>query len=263
MTFTHPRWKWVVLAAVAAGTLAATLWMRPLHQDPAYHDFADSRPLLGIPHALNVLSNLPFLVVGVWGLCNIFASGGSRFDAPWERWPWAVFMGGIVLTGLGSSYYHAAPRNDTLFWDRLPMTIGFSSILGIAFIERADARWGRRLFVPLVALGIASLVYGQSSDLRFYLLLQTWAIVLVGMMIVLFRTRYAGTREFVAALLLYAAAKLLEVADLPIYRLGGIVSGHTLKHLVAAVAAWRLAVMLRKRPALGAKSDDAARTAGA
>src|SRR6185295_18975177 len=175
----------VVLAAVAAGTLAATLSMRPLHQDPAYHDFADSRPFLGIPHALNVLSNLPFFVVGVWGLCNIFASGASRFDASWERWPWAVFMGCIVLTGLGSSYYHAGPRNDTLFWDRLPMTIGFSSILGIAFIERADARWGRRLFIPLVVLGIASLVYGQSTDLRFYLLLQTWAIVLVGMMIVL------------------------------------------------------------------------------
>lgn len=263
MAFAHPRWKWFLLAAVAAGTLIATLCLRPLHQDPAYHDFADQRALLGLPNALNVLSNLPFLVVGVWGLCNIFRDRGARFDERWERWPWTVLMAGIVLTGFGSSYYHYGPRNDTLFWDRLPMTLGFSSILGIAFIERAHARAGRLLFAPLVALGIASLVYGQSTDLRFYVLLQTWAVLLVALMLVLFRSRYAGTREFFAALLLYGAAKIFEVEDRPIFRAGELVSGHTLKHLTAALGAGCLVLMLRRRPALGSKSDDAARTPGA
>jgi hypothetical protein len=263
MTDARPLWKWVVLAVATAATLGATLCFRPIHQDPSYHDFADQRALLGIPHALDVLSNLPFLVVGVWGLCNIFASRPARFDAAWERWPWALFMAGVFLTGLGSSYYHYDPRNDTLFWDRLPMTLGFSAFLGIAFIERADARWGARLFAPIVVLGVASLLYGQSTDLRFYFLLQGWAVLLVALLALLFPSRYTGTRELVAALVLYGAAKLFETLDVRIFGIGGIVSGHTLKHLAAGVGAWRLAVMLRKRRPAGAKSDDGPRTAGA
>jgi hypothetical protein len=263
MTKARPLWKWVVLGGAVAATLGATLCLRPIHQDPSYHDFADQRELLSIPHALDVLSNLPFLVVGVWGLCNIFGSRPARFDEAWERWPWALFMTGVVLTGLGSSYYHYGPRNETLFWDRLPMTLGFSAFLGIALIERVNGRWGARLFGPIVVLGVASLVYGQSTDLRFYFLLQVWAVLLVALLALLFPSRYTGTRELVAALALYGAAKLFETWDLRIFRMGGIVSGHTLKHLAAGAGAWRLAIMLRDRRGAEAKSDDGPRTAGA
>ena len=46
---------------------------------------------------------------------------------------------------------------------------------------------------------------------------------------------------------LYGAAKVLESADGLVFRVTGFVSGHTLKHLVAALAGAALIVMLQVR----------------
>jgi len=50
----------------------------------------------------------------------------------------------------------------------------------------------------------------------------------------------------VAGLIAYAVAKGFELADRPIFALGEIVSGHTLKHLVAAIALAFLAAMVKR-----------------
>ena len=241
----------VVLAAFAGISLAGSLCIAPLRQDPAYHIFADQRTILRCPHALNVISNLPFVVVGGLGLYQL------RRPEARARGPWIVFMASILLTGFGSAYYHVAPSDATLFWDRLPMALGFSSILAILIRERVDGRWGRRLFLPLLAAGVASLLYGHPNDLRFYGLLQFWAVGLSALILVLFPSSEPGTGRMVAALALYAAAKLFEVFDLPIYRLGHVVSGHTLKHLAAALGAWQFVRLIQERRPEEAKSVDA------
>ena len=116
----------VVVVAVF-GAVAAVLAGPAVPQPLAYHNMADQRSWLGIPNALNVLSNLPFAVVGVMGLAAIFGSDVDRrvpFHDSWERWPYAALFAGVVLTTVGSSYYHLAPDNARLVWDRLPMTVG-------------------------------------------------------------------------------------------------------------------------------------------
>lgn len=237
-----------LLWLVATGSLAAVLTVPPIAQDPGYHHFADQRPLLGLAHGFDVLSNLPFLVVGLWGLYNIFYANRENFETSAERRPWALLQAAVALTAFGSGYYHFNPTHASLFWDRLPMAIGFSAFLGITVAERIDRTWGGRLVLPLVGAGIASLVYGHPNDLRFYGLLQGWAIVLTGLMLALFPSRYDRTRDVILALFFYAGAKVLELGDVPIFQAsGGRVSGHTLKHLAAAAGAACLAWHVGRR----------------
>jgi hypothetical protein len=225
------------LGTLAAGSLAAALLLRPIPQNPAYHQFADARTFLELPNFLNVASNLPFLVAGLYGLYNALRKQDTGFLAAWVRWPWVALMASIFLTGFGSSYYHWAPADATLFWDRLPMATAFAAVLGITLIERVDLDWGKRLWAPLLIAGAGSLLYWRwIGDLRFYGLLQGWAIVLVPLMLILYPARYSRTRDWFLGLSFYALAKILEHADASVYRLGGLVSGHTLKHLSAGLA---------------------------
>jgi len=225
-------------------------------QSLAYHLMADQRSLVGIPNWLNVISNLPFAVVGWFGLAVTFDRGLNRtspFSDSWERWPYAALFAGVMLTSVGSSYYHLAPDNARLVWDRLPMAVGFMGLLTALLAERVSLTVARWLFAPLLSAGAASVAYWYWTelqgvgDLRFYFLVQFGSLLLVSLILLLYPARYPGTKYLVAALAMYAAAKGFEVADQPIFRLGEIVSGHTLKHLVAAGGVACLVGMLRAR----------------
>src|SRR5262245_37826404 len=142
-----PRWKTTLVAVLALGSLAGAFFLKPYPQDPDYHRFADQRTFLSIPHFLNVVSNLPFLVSGLFGIWAVMSKPASEYLAGWLRVPWLALTVGIFLTGFGSSYYHWNPSDDTLFWDRLPMAIGFGAMLGIIAAERIDVgTWGERLW---------------------------------------------------------------------------------------------------------------------
>src|SRR5688572_15108315 len=145
------------LAGALLAILVALLFTPPIPQDPTYHQFADQRTLVGVPHALNVLSNLPFALVGVAGLLTTFHRW-TRFRFPWERWPYAALFAGVALTAVGSSHYHLAPDSARLVWDRLPMTIGFMGFLTATIAERISVRAAWTLFVPLLAFGAASVM---------------------------------------------------------------------------------------------------------
>jgi hypothetical protein len=236
----------VLLLLVAAATVAVAL-LPPIPQPPDYHDFADQRTLWGVPHALNVLSNVPFVLVGVGGLlaCR------RRSD---ERDLSAVFFAGIVLTGFGSGWYHLAPDNERLVWDRLPMTLGFMGLLAATIGERASLAWGRRLLVPLLLAGLASVewwIRGErvgAGDLRPYVLVQFLSLIVITYLLALYPRKYSHPHLLWLGLAGYAAAKLCESLDAPIYAAtGDIVSGHTLKHLVAAAGIACLARMLTVR----------------
>jgi hypothetical protein len=220
-------------------SLAALLPLPPLLQDQSYHQFADQRELFGIPNFWNVVSNLPFIAVGALGLLWV------RRDAIT-----IVLFTGLFLTGFGSSYYHLNPNDDTLFWDRLPMTLCFAAILAAVVEERVDARAGRILLRPMVAIGIFSLLLWRwTDDLRLYAWAQFFPFLTLVLILRLFPPKYTGAFYWVIAAALYALAKLLEFLDEKIYSVGSIVSGHTLKHLAAAAAGFAiLRLFLTRRP---------------
>jgi hypothetical protein len=259
MTMRH-----AILAAVAAASVVAVMSRPPIAQDQAYHLMADRRPLLGIPNALNVLSNIPFAVAGVLGLLAVFSPppGARPFTVPWERWPYAALFAGTALTTAGSAYYHFAPDNARLVWDRLPMTVGFMGLLTAVVAERSSVALARRLFVPLLAFGAGSVGYWYWSelrgagDLRPYALAQFGSLVVVVSLLVLYDARYSGTRYLFAGVGAYVAAKGFEMADHTIFSFGQVVSGHSLKHVAAAVGVGCVVAMLQMRAPFSRSAPD-------
>ena len=120
-----------ILGTLTLGAVAIVLLLPRIPQDPAYNNFADQRAILGIPNGLNVLSNAAFVFVGVLGLTFLFRKRGSGiarlFIVSEERWPYAAFFAGVTLIAAGSAYYHLAPGNDRLAWDRLPIAFALTS----------------------------------------------------------------------------------------------------------------------------------------
>ncbi|MCZ7566590.1 MAG: hypothetical protein M5U08_24595 [Burkholderiales bacterium] len=250
----------IVLASAAALALVAAL-APPLAQPEAYHAFADRRAFLGVANALDVASNLAFLVVGALGLRFVLAGarpdGVRAFQDPAERWAWGVAFAAAALTFLGSAYYHLAPDSPRLAWDRLPIAITLMGIVAAVVSERVGAQAGARLLAPLCLLGAASVWYwrwsagGGAENLNPYAAVQFGGLLLVLLLCALFPSRYTRGGDIVGAAILYAAAKVAEHLDGAIFAAtGGIVSGHTLKHLLAAAAMlWLLRMLRMRRPA--------------
>jgi hypothetical protein len=152
-----------------------------------------------------------------------------------------VLFLGIFLTGFGSSYYHWNPNDDTLFWDRLPMTLFFMAILAAAIEERVNARAGAVLLWPLLAVGVFSLLLWRwTDDLRLYFWGQFFPCLALPLLFLLYPPKYTGQFYWIIAAALYALAKLLEFSDRAVYSVGSILSGHTLKHLAAAAACFAI-----------------------
>jgi hypothetical protein len=243
-----------VFAVLAVVFLVA---VPPLRQDPTYHDFADQRPLLGIPHSLNVLSNVPFVVVGVLGVCYVLRPSIWRspagFAAAWERWAYLVLFAFVALTGIGSAYYHLQPNTATLYWDRLPMAVTFMTFFTLILADRVSPRVAPWLWLPLVIAGVLGTTHWHltelhgAGDLRLYILVQFLPLLMIPALLLAFPARYYRTADVFAILGWYVLAKLLEHLDLFVYRTNGAVSGHTLKHIVAALGALWILLILRRR----------------
>lgn len=230
-----------IFLGLAVLAIAGVFSLSAIAQDPAYHDFADKRSFLGIPNFGDVMGNLAFAVVGIAGLVRAHHRWPRHKGA--DFWLWAVFFGGVFLVAFGSGYYHLAPGNATLVWDRLPMTIAFMSLFSIVIRDRMHERWGLLLFPAFLLIGIGSVWYWDwteslgRGDLRPYALVQFYPVLAIILMIALFPPRHAGTAKYLFWTLgWYIAAKLLEHFDPQIFALTGhVVSGHTLKHVAAAV----------------------------
>jgi len=238
----------VVLGATAAVVTVACV-LPPIPQDPAYHRFADTRPFGSAPNGWAVLSNLPFLVVGLMGLRQVLAApvgASAPFVESRERWPYALFFAGVALTGVGSAYYHWAPDHARLVWDRLPMTIGFMALLAAVVAERVSVPAGITLLPALLLAGAGSVAYWYAGelrgagDLRPYALVQFAPAALIPLMLLLFPARYTCGGYLVGVIVIYGIAKLFELLDGAIFSVGHLLSGHTLKHLTAVLAAWWL-----------------------
>lgn len=236
-----------------AGVLAGLAWMLPpIPQPPGYHDFADRRACGGLPNCLNTASNALFALAGAAGLCL-----RGRFRDRREAWPYRLFFVGAMLIGFGSGYYHFDPGNARLLWDRLAMMLAFMAWLSAIVAERVGTRAGLRLLPLAVAAGLGSAVYwGWSEargmgDLRAYLLMQLYPGLFVPLLLRRYPPRYSGDRAILAVVGLYLLALLFDLGDRPVFALsGGLVSGHTIKHGVAAAAVAVVALHLRRRHAL-------------
>ncbi|MGH8480096.1 MAG: alkaline phytoceramidase [Gammaproteobacteria bacterium] len=250
------------LAAIGVLTLAVVFtlgFVPPIPQDPSYHAFADRRAWLGVPNFLDVASNALFLVVGALGVGSLW-QGRARFIHARERWPYLVLYAAIFFTGLGSAYYHLAPDNARLLWDRLPLAAGFAALLAAVIGERIDARAGLFWLVPLLMLAIGSVLYWDWSeragqgDLRPYGAVQFYSGALIALILVLYPSAYTRGRAPFVVLGLYALAKLCEWLDRPIFTALGV-GGHTLKHLLAGVAVFWLLRMLWLRAPLTSRPE--------
>ncbi len=249
-------WRgWALLMVTVA--CAATAFLLPgMPQPQDYHDFADSRGYLGIANFQNVVSNLPFLFAGAWGLLLVLR-GGGRFIESRERWPYGVFFLGALLTCFGSAYYHLAPGDQPLVWDRLPMTLGFAGLVSAALAERAHLGFGLRSIWLLIALGISSVTYWINYDNVIpYGVYQGWSILVIVLLMVCYpATRYDRGYLLVWAAVWYGLAKLLETFDQQVYELTGeAVSGHAIKHLLAALGVFAIVWQLRLRRPMQAAS---------
>jgi hypothetical protein len=243
-------WPFLALAIV----LGVTARLAPRADlPPSYHHFADQRIWLGIPHFGDVASNIAFLISGLWGLAFLSrkASLGQFTDAR-ERWPYVFVFLGLGLTAFGSAYYHVAPDNARLVWDRLPMTIVFMPLVAALIAERVNIKLGLWLLPVLIAIGVGSVIQWHFSeqrgagDLRFYAAVQLYALLAL-VAALLLPPRYSRGSDLLVVAGFYILAKVLEAADRQIFSLGNLLSGHTLKHLAAGAAGIWILRMLRKR----------------
>lgn len=234
------------------------LWHGPIAQLPDYHAFADVSVVYGIPHFADVVSNAGFALVALWAAFRLPRVCTHRSLV--NGWAgYRLFLIGLVLTAFGSAWYHLAPDNARLVWDRLPITLACGGLLaGVWGDVRGEssavlAAWMAALGVYSVAWWYLTEIAGQ-GDLRFYLLLQILPMLLIPLWQWLYRAPLADRLSFSAALLLYAAAKLTEINDHQIAEALGVVTGHTLKHLLATGAAAVIVGRLVCRVRLGKKS---------
>jgi hypothetical protein len=245
----------LLLVALAVVISIIALLLPPIPQPLSYHNFADHRAWLGIPNFGDVVSNLPFAIVGLWGLVVLFTPNATKFSDPRERWPYAVTFAALILTAFGSAYYHLAPDNARLVWDRIPIMIVFMALVAAVIAERVSVPAGLALLPVLEVIGIGSVLLWRASelaghnDLRFYAAVQVYSI-LVLLLALLFPPKYTRGSDFAIVVGLYVLAKILEEADRQIFALGYLASGHTLKHLAAAAAGYWILRMLKKRAQL-------------
>jgi hypothetical protein len=231
-------------------TMIAVLYLYgPIGQPLEYHDFADQRAIGRVSHGADVWSNLGFALVGLWGLVRLFP---QRHQPQLSRgWPgYALFLLALIGTAAGSAFYHWEPDNFRLIWDRLPIALMCAGLLAAVRCEthRSGEGWAATAALGIIAtVSVAWWVdtglYGQ-DDLRPYLLMQCLPLVLIPLWQRAYRAPAADQKAFLWAIGLYVLAKVSELGDSVLFDSLHVVSGHTLKHLLATLAAavvvWRL-----------------------
>ena len=238
-------WWLVAIAVVLFAVLRSTFG--PLAQDPSYHLFADMRMWGPIPRAGDVLSNLAILAAGIAG---VVLWRRVRVD-PGERAAYALLVTGMLLTAVGSAYYHWAPSDARMIWDRLPMTLVLAAMVALVLADRVDPAFARVAWWPFALLGIAGLAWwAWTDDLLFYLVMRVGAGLLIICVCLLRTGRHSHIGWLVAALGLDIMMTASERLDREIFAAThGLRSGHNLKHLLAgALLACLLMWLVQREP---------------
>ena len=203
---------------------------KPILQDDAYHQFSDTKTIFSIPNFWNVLSNLPFLIVGILGVYKVRNLKKLKLHS-------VIFYLGISLVAFGSGYYHLYPNSNTLLWDRLPMTIAFMALFATVIAKFHTYTVGKNGLFPFIIIGLFSVFYwkfGEAEDLRFYAVVQFYPMLIIPILLYFFKKEKQQTAGYWYLLLAYLVAKLFEHFDAEIHQFLGFISGHSLKHIIAA-----------------------------
>jgi ceramidase len=247
------KWYLVILMILTLAILSAVFAFMPrIPQWNSYHQFSDVRKIVGIPNFANVISNIPFLLVSILGFLSLWQKWRNKNLTGKEAIVFLAFFIGVFMTGIGSAYYHWLPNNDSLVWDRLPMTVVFMSLLSLTIMGRINSNLGFWLLAPLILFGVFSVLYWHwtellgRGDLRLYGIVQFYTIFLLILILCFFPKSYPPLKIYIGMFIFYGLAKLCEHFDLAIYRLGEVMSGHTLKHIFAAISTYGVVLMLKK-----------------
>ena len=241
---------------ITAGLVVLALLLPPVPQPQSYHAFVDDRALFGVANFWNTASNLPFVLVGLWGVWVLAPAQRMRahFHDVAGRWPYVAFFAAIALTGVGSAYYHLAPDDARLVWDRLPIALACAA-LAVAFIGDMFGRRATRALWPALGIAAASVGWWQHSEqvgagnLVPYFAVQSYVVVVALYFLLAAPARYTRRGEIWTMLAIWVLARVAEWLDTPLYAGAWFLSGHTFKHLLAALAAaWLLRMILRRSP---------------
>lgn len=229
--------KLLLLLLVNLVTLILLFTNQAIHQDPNYHNFRDIRSFLGHPNFADCLSNIFFLVISFVGYKY---ANKYKLTVSWKS-----FFISIGLVGFGSYYYHFNPNNQTLVWDRLPMTLGFMSLITAVMCETFKLNNEKLILLITNLIGILSIiVWVTTEDLRLYYWVQLTPILSL-LIIGLFFSKNLNAKYMLAAFTLYVLAKITEHNDALFFNNINI-SGHTIKHILAAVSVYFLYLMKKK-----------------
>ncbi len=237
-------WRNITLVIFAITSLLSFFFVEPIPQDLAYHSFADTRKIWFIANFFDVISNLPYLLVGFAGMSYVFTNWNSA-----DSWGWLILFLSIFLVAAGSSYYHLNPNNETLTWDRLPMAIGFMALFVIVLGEYVNIKLEHWLLIPMCLLGIFSVIYWHiTDDLRIYAWVQFCSLGLLLVVISLYKPNTFQTKYLIYALVFYTLSKLTEYFDIAIFTFTQeMLSGHTIKHVLAAIGTFFFYMLLKYR----------------
>jgi hypothetical protein len=232
-----------ILLAIVVLMFIGTFFLKPISQNLAYHNFADQRNFWGIPNFFDVMSNLPFIFVGLFGALKVM-----EYQPKVAKTSWLIFFIGVALVGPGSAYYHWNPNNQTLVWDRLPMTVGFMGMFTALISTYINPKIEKVLLPVSLIFGFGSVILWHfTDDLRVYFFVQFMPLALIPLILIMFKTEYIKPKYLISALGFYVIAKIVEILDKNIFEGDGhLLSGHSIKHLSAAVAPYLIIVMLKK-----------------
>jgi hypothetical protein len=242
------RWRHAALGAATVTPALGVGLMHPVIKGPGFHHYADARAVLGIPNAGDVLSNLPFVIVGVLGLLV------ARKVEGLPRGLVALFFAGVLAIGVGSGAYHAHPIDATLAFDWLPIVLALAWLTALVVADRVDRRLGTiaAYVLPLAAVG--SVLFWwlgggtvAGGDMRWYGFVQLLFVAMVPLIVLLYPQGALDRRLLLLAVASFVLARVVNKADHQILDAIGV-SGHSLKHLAAGMAAWFVLRAIRSVP---------------
>lgn len=242
---------WLIVLTTVGSTALLFFW-GAIPQALSYHAFVDARNIGGVPNFWDVMSNIPFVLVGLLDLYRVSVRNKLKIVAA-NSIAYKLFFTGIALVGVGSGYYHLDPDNATLVWDRLPMTITFMALFSIIIGEFMSPRAGSILLLPLILFGVLSVLYWHwtetagNGDLRLYILVQFLPMLLIPVIIVCFESACTLVGGYWLLLGVYLAAKVFEHFDSEVFGFHSLMSGHSIKHVVAAIGIYVLLVSYGRR----------------
>ncbi|XP_057427704.1 uncharacterized protein LOC130721175 isoform X2 [Lotus japonicus] len=241
------RWKKTrVLFAAFLCCISFFLFTPKIPRSLNHHRFADLRNLLGVPNTLNVITNFPFLVVGVLGLVLALEGGVFNISSQAEVWAWVLFYAGILGYAFGSTYYHLKPDNNRVLWDMLPMMVAYSSLFSSLVVERIGKCIGLCCMCALLLSAFICVIYERlCDDIRLCLMFQFILPLAIAAVSLVYRSNYTDSRYWLSSIGIYLLGKFVAVVDRKLYRVNNyVISGHSLEHLCLALIPFLLGVML-------------------